>query len=253
MKKMNIYSKPLQLSLFLHGIIFLALINLNIFPIRHQNFLVIDFSMENEPLSREGGNTTTISPSVKLHKNQENKYSISSARNQQNEEKPIISHEPPDKRDILQKEAHTSVMPISDNNPDTIMGSDASSSLASQTNVREFGLQKTGSSGPSNGGDGDVISSDKSRYMKAHFSYIKDLIYKHLIYPVTAKKMGWEGKVITTFVVSSEGYVKDVRISKSSGHEILDENAVKAIKNASPFPKPPVEAQIIIPILYRLN
>jgi protein TonB len=65
--------------------------------------------------------------------------------------------------------------------------------------------------------------------------------------------MGWEGKVITSFIVSSGGYVRDVRISKSSGYEILDENALKAINNASPFPKPPVEAQIIIPILYRLN
>jgi protein TonB len=104
--------------------------------------------------------------------------------------------------------------------------------------------------GPGLGGPGGFNTAE---YLRKNFFYIRDMIQKRIIYPALARRMGWEGKVITSFIVSSGGYVRDVRISKSSGYEILDENALKAITNASPFPKPPVEAQIIIPILYRLN
>lgn len=92
-----------------------------------------------------------------------------------------------------------------------------------------------------------------AEYLQKNFFYIRDMIQKGIIYPALARRMGWEGKVITSFIVSSGGYARDIRISKSSGYKILDENVLKAINNASPFPKPPVEAQIIIPILYRLN
>jgi periplasmic protein TonB len=250
---MNIYSKPLQLSLILHGILLLALINLNMSTVKPQNILVVDFSIENEPFLREEG-TTVASLPKELQKNLKHGYLIPNFENQHIEEqKPITPPEIPDKKDILQNEPRTSVVILRDNNHDTFMSSNASFNLGSQTSIGESGLQKAGSSVPADGGDGDVISSDKSRYMKVHFSYIKDHIYKHLIYPVTAKRMGWEGRVIVSFIVSSGGYARDIRISKSSGYEILDKNAVKAIKNASPFPKPPVEAQIIIPILYRIN
>jgi periplasmic protein TonB len=250
---MMIYWKPLQLSLIFHGILLLALINLNMSPIRHQNVLVIDFSMKNAPLLREGENTVTVSPPLTLNKNKENRYPISTVRNRQNEEKPIIPPELSDKKDILQKEPQKPVMAVNENNLDTTMGLTEFLHYGTQGLIRESGFQKVVTSVPSFGSSGNDASYENKRYLKAHFSYIKELIHNQIIYPATAKKMGWEGKVIVSFIVSSGGYARDVRISKSSGYEILDENAIKAINNASPFPKPPVEAQIIIPILYRLN
>jgi protein TonB len=68
-----------------------------------------------------------------------------------------------------------------------------------------------------------------------------------------ARQMGWEGKVKVSFIISFDGSFREIEISKSSGFEILDKNAIETVKNASPFPKLPVEAQIIIPILYKLN
>jgi len=44
-----------------------------------------------------------------------------------------------------------------------------------------------------------------------------------------------------------------VNIIQTSGIEVLDMSAIKAVKDASPFPKPPCEAQIIIPLVYKLN
>jgi len=244
----------LQLSLVFHGIILLAVINISMSHIRPHNVLVIDFSMENEPLLQEGSTTATVSLPITLQKTQKNKHPIATIHNQQNEDqKPTIAPESSDTQDVSQKEPQTPVMTVSENNLYTNMDLTEFSHYVTQSIIREAGFQKAGPSAPSNVGRGNVISTENSRYIKAHFSYIKDLIHKHLIYPAMAKKMGWEGKVITSFIVSSGGYARDVRISKSSGYEILDENAIKAINNASPFPKPPVEAQIIIPILYRLN
>jgi protein TonB len=103
------------------------------------------------------------------------------------------------------------------------------------------------------GGPGNAGDASKLGYLKANFTYIKDLIQRNIRYPNSARLKGWEGNVEVTFIISSDGSVKEIKILKSSGFEILDKNTIEAVKNASPFPKPPVEAQIIIPIVYKLN
>lgn len=90
-------------------------------------------------------------------------------------------------------------------------------------------------------------------YIRRHFSYIRDSIQKNLNYPKIAREMGWEGKVTVSFVVCENGYVDSIKIIESSGFGILDKNAIETIKKIARFPRPPVEAQVIIPIVYRLN
>jgi len=104
-------------------------------------------------------------------------------------------------------------------------------------------------------GRGSDYFADAGRiqYLKANFSYIKDLINRHITYPNTARQMGWQGKVKISFFISADGLAKSINIVESSGIGALDKNAVEAVKNASPFPKPPVEATIIIPVFYQLN
>jgi protein TonB len=65
--------------------------------------------------------------------------------------------------------------------------------------------------------------------------------------------MGWEGKVVVAFMVLSDGSVRDIRVVQGSGYAVLDRGAVEAVRNASPFPRPPAEAEIITPVLYRLD
>lgn len=93
----------------------------------------------------------------------------------------------------------------------------------------------------------------KMTYLKANFSYIRDMVNKKLIYPLMARQKGWEGKVKISFIIARDGFVRDIMITESSGIEILDKNAINAVKNASPFPRPPAAAQIIIPIKYKLR
>jgi protein TonB len=93
----------------------------------------------------------------------------------------------------------------------------------------------------------------KEQYIKANFAYIKDTVQLKTSYPGIARRMGWEGKVLVSFIVGANGQVEDIRIIESCGFSALDKNAIKTIEQCAPFPKPPVRAELTLPITYRLN
>jgi protein TonB len=90
-------------------------------------------------------------------------------------------------------------------------------------------------------------------YLRSHLLSIKDMIKRNITYPDTARRNGWMGKVKVSFVIAYNGYAKDIEVIQSSGFIILDKSAKEAVALSSPFPQPPVEARIIIPILYELR
>ena len=92
----------------------------------------------------------------------------------------------------------------------------------------------------------------KELYVEANFHYIKDNIQKKMSYPRLARKMGWQGKVVVSFMVGKDGKVQNVHIIESSGFAALDKNAIATIKKAAPFPCPPVRAELVVPVIYRL-
>jgi len=49
-------------------------------------------------------------------------------------------------------------------------------------------------------------------------------------YPMAARRMGWEGRVVLNVEVLAEGACGDVNVFQSSGHEVLDNAAMKAVK-----------------------
>lgn len=93
----------------------------------------------------------------------------------------------------------------------------------------------------------------RKRYLREHFAFIRDRVVKSLSYPLAARKRGWEGKVLLSFSISGDGSVGTVRVVQSSGREILDQGAVEAVRKASPFPRPPVAAEVVLPVVYRLT
>ena len=86
-----------------------------------------------------------------------------------------------------------------------------------------------------------------------NFAWIRDAIQNAIAYPATARRMGWEGKVVVAFQLLPDGSVRDVRVVQGSGHAALDRGAIDAVRNASPFPRFPVEAEVITPVVYRLT
>ncbi|MBX7231313.1 MAG: TonB family protein [Bdellovibrionales bacterium] len=49
-------------------------------------------------------------------------------------------------------------------------------------------------------------------------------------YPTQARRNGWQGEVILNYYVTPQGLVKDVSVSQSSGFPILDQEAIRAVK-----------------------
>jgi protein TonB len=127
---------------------------------------------------------------------------------------------------------------------------------------REGGSGSTGSGtgsgqgrgeGTSGNGTGNSTEQMRNRYLKEHFEYIRGLIQKNLAYPVRARRMGWEGRTVVSFTILENGRVQNIKILNSSGYDLLDDNVLDTITKVEPFPKPPVRAELRIPIMYRLN
>jgi len=70
---------------------------------------------------------------------------------------------------------------------------------------------------------------------------VKQRIEEVRRYPSWAKRRGIEGEVCIKFAILSKGLSQDIRITRSSGSKVLDEEAVDTIWRASPFPPVPEE------------
>lgn len=54
-------------------------------------------------------------------------------------------------------------------------------------------------------------------------------------YPDEAIRKGMQGALVVTFIINKDGTVKDLKLERSSGFGVLDEEAVRAVKTAAPF------------------
>lgn len=76
-------------------------------------------------------------------------------------------------------------------------------------------------------------------------------------YPRIAKSRGWTGKVILKVRVSADGTAESVEVDQSSGHDILDENAIEAVKKWRFTPakrgETPVADTVKVPVDYKLK
>ena len=86
---------------------------------------------------------------------------------------------------------------------------------------------------------------------------VRSKIEQHKIYPRRASLRQVQGTVIIHFIITLEGIIKGVDVVQSSGFTVLDQAGLKAVKDASPFPRPPVEffqtaVSIKVPIVFEL-
>ncbi len=94
----------------------------------------------------------------------------------------------------------------------------------------------------------------KQLYLKEKLSVISQIIQKNISYPPIARRMGWEGRVVLSIKLCTDGTVKEIRVLESSGYEVLDRNAVDTVRRvAGLFPKPPVEVVVKVPVNYKLE
>jgi protein TonB len=84
----------------------------------------------------------------------------------------------------------------------------------------------------------DVIGPDNHAMLR-YQDMVKQKIEEARSYPLWAKKQGIEGVVFLNFIILPNGTSQDVKIIRSSGSGILDEEAVENVKRAAPFPSIP--------------
>lgn len=58
---------------------------------------------------------------------------------------------------------------------------------------------------------------------------IRTSLMQHLVYPLIARRRGWEGEVILGLHLKANGYISQVRITRSSGYTVLDNAALKSL------------------------
>ncbi len=155
---------------------------------------------------------------------------------------PLTSKKKPQKPTALQSE--TSKANSLDLHPaKSEIGADSTTPNPSS----EGAHQTRGDRGPKRPGE------EKQAYLNRNFNYIRSKIQKHLRYPATAVRMGWQGSVTLRFILQKDGNVKGISVTQSSGFALLDENAKKAVEKAAPFSPPPFLLEIILPVDYRLR
>lgn len=83
---------------------------------------------------------------------------------------------------------------------------------------------------------------------------IKMAIDEAGFYPRKARKMRLSGEVWVEFLWQKNGVLKDLKIKKSSSHDVLDESALQTIKTASKdFPILDKDIRLEVPIVYDLK
>lgn len=76
-------------------------------------------------------------------------------------------------------------------------------------------------------------------------------------YPALAKANHWEGKVVLEAVIRDDGAILALHVAESSGHSVLDLDALTVVKQASPLilkhPLGHSQVTILVPIAYKLD
>ena len=83
-------------------------------------------------------------------------------------------------------------------------------------------------------------------------------ISKFKKYPRIAMRRNWQGMVLVRMVMLDNGNIQSLSIEKSSGYDVLDNEAMRMIERAKPLPKPPDilagdEVNIYVPVSFALN
>ena len=87
---------------------------------------------------------------------------------------------------------------------------------------------------------------------------IRSSIQEHFMYPPFAQRQGWEGEVLVALQLSAEGEIRDIRVIRSSGYRVLDEDALLILRRIGSIPNARAwlhgqQYSALIPIIYRLT
>jgi protein TonB len=88
-------------------------------------------------------------------------------------------------------------------------------------------------------GQAPVSLNTRDPLYVSYFTKIKQLIESQWEYPELALRYGLQGRLSLVFTIGPNGQLQQLRLLRSSGSQLLDDEALRAIKAAAPFPPIP--------------
>lgn len=95
----------------------------------------------------------------------------------------------------------------------------------------------TYSSGGARGGPVNLNTRDP--LYVSYFTKIKQNIEQQWQYPEMALRYGLQGRLALEFTIGGGGQLEQLRMIRSSGSQVLDDEALRAVRAAAPFPPIP--------------
>lgn len=99
-----------------------------------------------------------------------------------------------------------------------------------------------------------VLEAVAPSVIEAYRQAISQEIMRHMSYPRIAVMRKWQGKAVVEMQLSADGSVTQMVVVESSGKKVLDEAALKMVKQSLPLPKPPRGVRTVkVPVVFRLQ
>lgn len=103
-----------------------------------------------------------------------------------------------------------------------------------------------------------IDDAQDRRLLATYGQSISKEIKRYQKYPAPAQRRGWEGTAEVLLQISADGKVTGITLSRSSGHAILDEEALDMVRRAAPLPQAPPDLRgrahvVSVPIVFRLQ
>jgi protein TonB len=126
-------------------------------------------------------------------------------------------------------------------------------SSGSGRSLHGYGDSAGGTEGAEGGGrdigkGGEIMLEEGKDY-----TYIRHAVMKNIKYPERARRMGFEGKTLLSFMVLENGTTGQIKVEKSSGYRLLDDSAIEGVARTVIPRKAPYRVVVRLPITYRLQ
>ena len=103
-----------------------------------------------------------------------------------------------------------------------------------------------------------AVATPSPDLLAGYGNSVSRLLARHREYPRVALMRGWEGTVTMRLRVASGGKLIEAKVESSSGHPVLDTQALEMVKRVAALPAPPEglrerEFAVLVPVVFRLE
>ena len=126
-------------------------------------------------------------------------------------------------------------------------------SSGSGRSLQGHGNSTGGTEGMESGGRGTGKGGEVMLEEGKDYNYIRHAVMKNIGYPERARRMGFEGKTLLSFIVLENGTTSQIRVEKSSGYRLLDDSAKEGVARTVIPRKVSYRVVVRLPITFTLR